>query len=700
MKRSRIIIIALVAITVPVLLASYRFNDTAATKNELLLQVMMQSLSSAHYAPEELNDSLSKRVYDEYLQDLDYNKRFLIAEDIKALEKYKYEIDDQIKKASYEFFELSVQLLEKRIKENEAYYKEILSKPFDFTKDETLELDYKKSVYPAGKDEQKEVWRKALKYDAMTRLASLIETQEKAKEKKDTSVKIKPINELEQEARKKSEKSNDELFKRISQIKKTERLAVYLNSIALTHDPHTEYFAPREKEQFDIYMSGQLEGIGAQLQEREGIIKVTNIVPGSASWKQGQLKAGDAILKVAQGSAEPVEVTDMRLDDVVALIRGKKGTEVRLTVKKADASTIIIPITRDIVVIEETYAQAAILKSSKKNIGYIKLPGFYTDMNRSGGRSSASDIKKEVLRLKKEGVSGIIIDLRDNGGGSLQDVVDMGGLFIERGPIVQVKGREKYPAVYEDYDAAIHYNGPLVIMVNAGSASASEILAAAMQDYQRAVIVGTSNTTFGKGTVQRVFNLDDYLIPEFQSFRPLGSLKITMQKFYRINGGATQLRGVTPDIVLPDAYSLFDIGEKEQDYPMPWDEIEAANYKKWTGIDVNKVKEQSKKRVDVNASFSLVKEQARKLKRQRDSSTVTLNLAAYQDRLKRQKEEDKKYESLSKDINGFDVVSLKEDLAALASDTVKAVRNKDWFKNIRKDIYLSEAAAVISDLQK
>lgn len=699
MKRSRIIFLCAIVAAVPVLLASYRFNENTSTRNELLMQVMMQSLATAHYSPGEVNDSLSRRIFDEYLKDIDYTKRFLIKEDVEAMKKFRYLIDDQINKGSYEFFELSYDLLTRRIEQNKAWYKEILSKPFDFAADENIELDYKKMDFPATVQEQKEVWRKALKYETMTRLASLQETQEKAREKKDTSVKIKTYEQLEQEARKKVEKSNDELFKRISQIKKSERMAVYLNSIALAYDPHTEYFAPREKEQFDIYMSGQLEGIGAQLQEREGSIRVTNIVPGSASWKQGQLKAGDIILKVAQGPADPVEVTDMRLDDVVALIRGKKGTEVRLTVKKADGSTLVIPIYRDVVVIEETYAQSAILKNNKKNIGYIKLPGFYTDMNRSGGRSSASDVKKEVLKLKKEGVDGMIIDLRDNGGGSLQDVVDMGGLFIERGPIVQVKSKEKYPAILEDFDPAIHYDGPLVIMVNAGSASASEILAAAVQDYRRGIVIGTSKSTFGKGTVQRVFNLDEYLIPEFQSYKPLGSIKITMQKFYRINGGATQLKGVTPDIVLPDAYSLFDMGEGEQDYPMPWDEIEPANYRKWTSVDVEKAKGLSKKRINASATFNLVNEEAVKLKKQRDNSLVSLQLSKYRERIKLQAEEDKKYDALDQEIPGFEVVLAKED-AIPASDTVKIARNKDWFKSIRKDIYLQEATTVISDLKK
>ena len=355
----------------------------------------------------------------------------------------------------------------------------------------------------------------------------------------------------------------------MDKIDESDWLSIYLNSITTIYDPHTAYFPPQDKENFDIAMSGQLEGIGARLTSKGGFIVVAEIVPGSACWRQGQLKVGDKILKVGQGDEEPIDITDMRTDHAVKYIRGKKGTEVRLTVKQVDGSVITIPIIRDIVILEETYTKSAVID----NKGYINLPKFYADFSGNGGRDCSDDVKNEILKLKEEGVEGIILDLRNNGGGSLQDVVEMAGLFIKEGPIVQVKAKVGKPRVYSDTDESVYYDGPLVVMVNTYSASASEILAAAMQDYGRAVIVGGSPTTFGKGTVQRAFDLDGFVSEAYDEIKPLGALKLTLQKFYRIDGGTTQLKGVTPDIILPDTWSYLNVGEKDQEFPIPWDEI-------------------------------------------------------------------------------------------------------------------------------
>ncbi|HEY0029208.1 MAG TPA: S41 family peptidase, partial [Bacteroidia bacterium] len=517
-------------------------------KEEAIDQILMQSLNSVHYSPMEVNNDFSKKVFKLYMERLDYNKKFLIQSDVDELKKMEEQIDEDINKGSFTFFDKSFDIINKRVEEAKVYYTDILAKPFDFTNDENLQLDAEKTAYAKDKNGLKEEWRKSLKYQTLARMVEMMDNQEKAKEKSDT-VKLKSRTELEADARKKILKSNDDYFKRLKEFDRNDRIAIYFNSIAGVYDPHTEFFAPKDKANFDIGMSGQLEGIGAQLQEKDGYIKVSNIVPGSASYKQGQLKAGDLILKVAQGAGEPVDVVDMRMDDAVLLIRGKKGTEVRLTVKKPDGNIIVIPIIRDIVVLEDSYAQSVIIKG-KKNIGYIKLPSFYADFSGKGGRSCAKDIKKELEKLKAEHVDGIILDLRYNGGGSLPDVVDMAGLFIDKGPVCQVKQKAALAQVLEDRDAGVVYDGPLTVMVNSNSASASEIMAAAIQDYHRGVIVGTSPSSFGKGTVQRFFNLDDYLPPAYANLKPLGEVKITTQKFYRINGGATQLKGVVPDIVL------------------------------------------------------------------------------------------------------------------------------------------------------
>jgi carboxyl-terminal processing protease len=705
MKKSFAFIRYLVLAIVFIITASYitlKLQETNAatttTKDEVLEQVIISGLNSGHFKPQEVNDDFSKKIFKLYLERIDFNKRFFIKEDIDKLKKYEDKIDDDIRNRTFTFYNLSRELIEKRVKENENLYKEILSAPFDFTVDETIELDPDKTAYPQDKAAQKELWRKYLKYQALVRVNEMMEAQERAKEKGDTVVEAKTMEQMEAEARKQVMKSYDELFKRLAQLDHEDRFAMFLNTIANTYDPHTEYFPPKEKKNFDIAMSGRLEGIGATLMEKDDYIKVSAIVPGSASWKQGQLKPGDVILKVAQGAGEPVDVVGMRLDNAVELIRGKKGTEVRLTVKKADGSIVVIPIIRDVVIIEETYAQSAIVKE-KSPIGYIKLPGFYADFGKTGGRNSSDDVKKEIIKLKGEGVKGIIIDLRDNGGGSLQDVVEMMGYFIDRGPVVQVKTQTGAPNVFYDRDDGIIWDGPLVVMVNANSASASEILAAAVQDYKRGVVIGTS-PTFGKGTVQRFVELDDYIDPAYSNLKPLGSLKLTTEKFYRINGNSTQLKGVTPDVLLPDPYSYVDRGEKEMDYPLPFDETTPAKYTPWqkAAMDIEKVKKSSKARVASNPWFKQVSEAARIMEERSKKTTYTLNLAKFMAEQKKLKEDAKKLENPEKET-GIQVTALKVDLEAAAGDTSKAARTEDWFKKLKRDVYLQEAMNVIADVQ-
>jgi carboxyl-terminal processing protease len=668
-------------------------------KEDAIDRLLVQCLENMHYAPQSLNDNFSKKVFATYIKRLDYTKKFLIQSDVDELKKYELLLDDEIKDAHFDFFEKSIETIQTRIDEAKIYYKELLEKPFDFTQEETIELDAEKQKFAKTKNELKDQWRKSLKYQVLAKIFELEQNQIKAKEKSDT-VLIKTKDELETDARKKVLKSNDDYFKRLKDIKRSDRISAYFNSITAVYDPHTEYFAPKDKANFDIGMTGQLEGIGAQLQEKDGFIKVTNIVPGSASYKQGQLKAGDIILKVAQGSAEAVDIEDMRLDDAVQLIRGKKGTEVKLTVKKPDGSTLIIPLIRDIVVIEETYAQSVILKG-KRNIGYIKLPSFYADFSgANGGKSCARDVRKELEKLKEEKIDGVILDLRYNGGGSLQDAVDMAGLFFEKGPVVQVKQRSAVPQVLEDRDPSIVYNGPLTIMVNENSASASEILAAAIQDYKRGLIVGTSPSTFGKGTVQRFIDLDDMIPNQLSSLKPLGQVKVTIQKFYRINGGATQLKGVTPDILLPDPYYLLDQGEKEQDYPMPWDEINAAKYSLFTpSYTLEKIKTQSQLRVKQDKGFNLLEETAKRLKKQKDISSVSLHYDKFMNEQKKIKEENNKLEELNKETYPLQVEPLKVDWTAVESDTTKTNKLKEWHKNIKKDIYLNETYNIINDIK-
>ncbi len=672
----------------------YSKNSVPEGKNEILLKTVMQGLSQGHYSPEKVDDAFSKKVFKLYIDRLDYNKKFLLESDVAALRKYETAIDDQLRQGSFEFFDLSADLIEKRTKESQAYYKEILAKPFDFNQDESIELDGEKLKFAKDRNALKDAWRKQLKYQTLVRLADMQKEQEKATASKDAKTEKKSFEQLEVEARQRVLKTYDDLYDRLAKVNKEDRRATYINAITNVYDPHSGYFPPKAKSDFDIEFTGRLEGIGASLQEKDGQIKVAEIVPGSPSYLQGDLKPGDAIQKVAQGNGEPVLIEGMRIDDAIQLIRGKKGTEVRLTVKKPDGSTKVIPIIRDVIVFEETYAQSAMI-NDKKKIGYIKLPGFYADFENKGGPNSGADVKREVEKLKAAGMQGLILDLRNNGGGSLADAIEMAGLFIDQGPIVQVKTATGKAVVLDDRDPQIQYAGPLVVMVNSNSASASEILAAAMQDYKRAVIVGSP--TYGKGTVQQFFELDEALPAQFDPFKPFGALKLTTQKFYRINGGTTQLRGVQPDVVLPDAYSFLEFGEKDQDFPLPFDEIAPAKYKPWTQskLNVAQIQANSRNRIATNQSFKLIKESGQRLKQQSDNTVRSLKYAEYLLEEKKAEEQAKRFEEAQKNVPVLDVTRLQQDLQAVSGDTAKAARSKDFLKNLQKDIYVEEAVAVI-----
>ena len=706
----------------------------ASAREELLLKTVVAGLSTAHYEPEKLDDAFAGRVYNLYLKSLYKSQRFLLKEDVAQLERQKNQIDDQVKAGSEEFYQLASRLYTARVKEVHGYCDELLKQPFDFTKSETVEVDDEKVPYAASAAESREMWRKYLKYQVMAQLADLITAQEKAKnpvaakaakdvKKADAAespladtpdadadatesadvpaaeVKNKTMAQLEADARTKVGKLYNDLFRRMSQQSQSDMFSLYVNAITNTYDPHTEYFPPKEKANFDIQMTGRLEGIGATLQERDGEIKVADIVPGSPSFRQGELKGGDVILRVAQGKGEPVSIEGMRLDDAIQLIRGKKGTEVRLTIRKPDNSQKVISIIRDLIIIQETYAQSAIIdQKDGKKIGYLRLPTFYADFSRSGGRNSGEDVRKEVEKLSNEKVDGIVFDLRSNGGGSLQDAVEMSGLFIPQGPIVQVKSSNGGAQVLADRDSRVQYAGPLVVMVNSYSASASEILAAAMQDYKRAAIVG-STTTYGKGTVQRIIDLDDALGSEYDAVKPFGSLKLTMQKFYRINGGATQLRGVVPDVVLPDTYAYLDQGEKETAYPLPWDEIRAASYDVWSKpVPAAKIKAASQARVAKNAEFRTIDDIAKRLKKQSDNTVRSLKLADYQQEQAVSKADNKRYEDIEKTLPALDIHQLAVDRAVIAKDSVQVARADSFTKRLKKDVYLQEAVNIVRDL--
>ena len=689
-----------VIVTISIVLLSFSIVTFSFDKNQIILDIIMNGLDNAHYNPQKIDDTFSVKFFDLYIKRQDINKMFFMQGDIDNMAKYKTKIDDQIKAETFELFNLENDLKTKRIVEKEVWYKEILAKPFDYKINEEYETDGEKNSFAKTENELKNKWRQYLQYQTIARLNDLLVAQNKIKEvkaKRDTDAVIKPFDSLEIEARAKVLKSSNDWFKRLKKQTRKDRYAEYVNTITNIFDPHTEFFPPKEKKMFDQSMSGQLEGIGARLQQKDDYIKVSELVAGGPAYKQGDLKAGDIIMKVAQGDKEPVDIVGMEIDDAIDLIKGKKGTEVRLTIKKPDASIKVITLIRDIIPLDETFAHSAIIKKEKNKVGYIRLPTFYSNFTGNGAHRCGQDVKAEVLKLKSENVDGIILDLRDNGGGSLQEVVDMAGLFIKQGPIVQVRKRGGEIEQLVDRDPNQIYDGPLVIMINRNSASASEIMAAAMQDYKRAVLIGTQS--FGKGTVQNFLDLDNYLLQQFDSLKPLGSVKVTIQKFYRVNGGATQLRGVTPDINLPDPYFYIDSGEKELDNPMPWDEIAKVNYEPFNNIKYEKLKKESLARIEKNKEFKLVNEEAKEFKAKKDDSKYSLNLEKFMAEAKKYRDENKKYEELRKDIQGVDVSLLNIDRERLAADTTKLNRETKWTQNLRKDFYLEEAGNIIKDMK-
>lgn len=661
-------------------------------------------LKQEHYSAPEINDEFSKKVYKNVLEKLDNDKRFFTQKDIGVLKKYETSIDDQILAGRFDFFDSSWSILMRRLDVLENKVNADLDKPYDFKGDDSYTQRDKVENYPADETSLKNDWGLWLKFQTLDRLYRKLEIQKNREKEPDSiknTIKIYPYDTLELKARQETQKFCKDWFRRWRKMDRRDKIAFYVNCITEVYDPHTNYFPPEDKANFDISMSGKLEGIGATLSERDGYIKVERIVPGSPSYKQGQLKAGDLIIKVAQGVNDPVDVVDMKLDDAIQLIRGKKGTEVRLTVKKPDGTIKVIPIVRDVIVIEESYARSAIVDYNGKKYGVINLPSFYADFSDRGrGRHCSEDVRVELEKLKGEKVAGVILDLRNNGGGSLQDAIEMGGLFIDEGPIVQVREPDGKVKTYKDPNPGATYEGPLVILTNTYSASASEILAAAMQDYKRAAIIGT-HSTFGKGTVQTFLPIEGGRSEDFpQGF---GQIKVTIQKFYRINGGTTQLRGVIPDVILPDMYDGIEQGEEELEFHLQYDKIKKAEYSEYNS-SFSKAMSQalagSQKRVNETDHFKKVQTRSKELKKLRDVYTYSLNLEKFTQQQKELKEEEKKfsdpdYKSVIESID-----ALQRDLDEVKGDESRVAQRREWPKMYKKDAGLDQAVLLLNDFAK
>ncbi|MBN9385018.1 MAG: carboxy terminal-processing peptidase [Chitinophagaceae bacterium] len=671
------------------------------TKYERILKNVGEMLEQIHYSPKQLDDKFSKEVFTKYLGEVDVEKNVLLYPDVETLRgKYETRIDDEILgKTPIQFVPSVSEVYRKRLAETESLYKDILSKPFDFNVNDSVDQNYDKAEFPKNEAERRTSWYKRLKYLTLERYSDLLDQQEANKNK--PGFVARSNEDLEKEARGKAMKVMDRFYDRLKAkvINDDDRFNMFVQTIVQSMDPHTDYFPPVEKRYFDEQMSGHFFGIGASLREEEGNIKITTLVTGSPAWKSGQVTVGDVIAKVGQGNQEPVDLTGYQVEDAVKIIRGAKGTEVKLTLKKGDGTTKVVSLIRDEIVQDElTFARSAIVNSSKGKIGYIYLPEFYADFDNPKGNRCSIDVAKEVMKLKEQKVDGIVLDLRFNGGGSLYDVVQMAGLFVEQGPIVQVKDRDGKPQILPDHDKNVLYDGPFAVMVNELSASASEIFAAAIQDYHRGVIIG-STSTYGKGTVQRNIGLDKTM-GFMDANSELGTLKLTLQKFYRISGGSTQLRGVASDIVLPDLYEYSKIREKDNPDALPWDEIQKADYTTWKyAYDMNVIKGMSNERLKNNSAFNLIRADAEWLSKENDK-VFPLNLQKYREEQKQIKATIKQIEILSKLSGGneLNVAALPQDAHKYDNDKDKGDRFQSWLKDKKTDIYLGEAVNVLDDM--
>ena len=691
-----LIVSGIISLVIYFEVSNFKFSSDEPNKDRLLIDLVSYVLDKLHYNPKIINDDFSLKVFDDFIDAVDPQKRFFLESDIQILSEYKLLIDDQINSSDITFFNVTFDILKKRISEVEGFYETILNQPFDFNVDEEINLDYENLSYASNIDELRNLWRKRLKLSTLDAFASKKEINEDKIDQEENQ--LKSDEEIEKESRSSIKENLKDFFQFNSELERTDWFSLYLNSIVTQYDPHTTYLAPEAKEVFDQNISGKFQGIGARLSKRKQQVEIVEVIIGGPVWRDNLLNVGDIIISVAQSEdEEPTEISLMKLSDATDLIKGEKGTNVYLTVKRVDGGIEQIVVTRDIVELEETYAKSSIINDESSKYGLINLPRFYVDFDDYGERNAATDLKKEILNLKSKGINGLILDLRNNGGGSLKTVVDITGFFIERGPVVQVKSIGGRREILRDNDPSIIWDGPLVVLVNEFSASASEILAAALQDYNRAIILG-SNQTYGKGTVQNIVDLNNVI--SGSTYGDLGSLKITTDKFYRVNGGSTQLEGVKSDITFPNRYSYIDIGERDLENPLNWDKIDPARYNSLDKMfNYSKLISNSNERIQNSEFFSLIDDHASWVRSQQDDKTISLEYNTYKNELDMSKLQNDKLKIIDNFkspynfqwnfVDGLDDSSYNNDM--------KEIRDR-WIESLQKDIYVNEAMNLLKDL--
>lgn len=666
-------------------------------KDRLLIELISHVIQRGHFNVKSLNDDMSEQIFHTYLESIDGQKRYFLQSDYREFAKYMFRIDDQLRELDLTFFDLTYKRLILRMNEVESLYASLLSRPFDFEKKESFDMDYEEQLFPLSQTSRAEKWRKQLKLSTLSVLYDKVQEAEK-KEGESTADYVSPSwVVLEEEARTTTRENMEDYFDLMNDLERKDWFDIYLNAFVLQFDPHTNYFNPDDKDRFDMNMSGKFEGIGARLSKRDQAIKVVDIIIGGPLWRDQLMEVGDEIQLVRQEEGDAVDIRSMRLDDAIKLIKGPKGSTVHLTIKKVDGTIETIPVKRDLVVLEESYARSSVINRLDQKYGLIHLPKFYVDFKSYKERNAAHDVEQEVINLKEAGVEGLIIDLRNNGGGSLQTVVDIAGLFIDKGPIVQVKSTVSKTEVLRDRDDKTLWDGPMVILVNELSASASEILAAALQDYERAIVLG-SKQTFGKGTVQNVVDLNRFL--SNSTYGNLGALKITTDKFYRINGGSTQLEGVKSDVITPDRYSYVDIGERDEDNPMSWDQITPLIYTKWHGyLNYDEVIKQSQDRVNNHPIFKLVDQDAKWIEQRQNDKSIALNYQEYVSELEADRTYADQFDAVKEYYNNLEFTIAPAEQERITKDSIFREKRERWFSDLTEDYYVEEAVNILDELK-
>ena len=672
---------------IPLIFIGFTFSDkkfSDPNKDRLLIEIVKYVVEKGHYNKIEINDDVSEKIFSSFINQFDSQKRFFLKSDIKNFEKYKFKLDDQIKNYDLTFFNLVYETSKLRFEEIKKYYNEIIANPFDFNSKETLDLDFENKGYSKNKNEVKQRWRKQLKFStldiALLKLGDSLDFIDDRVYNESLAI---------------VKKNTQDFFEFYSDMDRDDWFSTFINSFLNQLDPHTFYFQPDDKERFDVNISGKFNGIGARLTKTEGTIKIVEIIIGGPIWKDKLLDVGDIILKVSQEDEEPVDVVGVKLEDAIKLIKGPAKSFVTLSVKKMDGSIRDVKIMRDVVELEEVYAKSTLISKEDVDYGYISLPKFYVDFSDYKNRNSAEDVKNHIIKLKNNGMQGLILDLRNNGGGSLQTVVDMTGLFIEKGPVVQVKSIGNRKKVLYDRNPEIVWDGPLVVLINEMSASASEILAAALQDYKRAVIIG-SEKSFGKGTVQNIIDLNKFIS---NSNFDMGAIKITTDKFYRINGESVQLEGVKSDVVIPDSYMHIFNGERDEKNPLQWDKIDAAYYTKWNGFkNINFITSNAQSRINSNDYHKLISKRAEWIKEQRDNKIIPLNFSSYKDYTDNNSKKNKLFESISDYSNNLNFKLLKTEKEFIMSNKELLSNRNRWHKNLKRDIFISEGINVLEQI--